>query len=81
MDPTHSVSINSWNGFVRCFKDTPELTPQAVYSWQTESTCSTDEEDYTSVQLNPTTSEKTTATGAVTTNGLADGSYYLCVLS
>ena len=66
---------------VHCFKNSVEDTNILNYRWQTDSTCSNDESDYTSTSRDSYTAWDATATATVTTIWLADGSYYLCVLS
>jgi len=81
----NSVLIQTQNGAanynVRCFKNTSEEPQPLKYRWETDSTCSSNKSDYTSTSRDSYDVSSTTATTTVTTEWLADGSYYLCVLS
>ncbi len=51
---------------VRCLKN--NTPPTLKYRWQTDSTCSTDESDYTSTSRDSYDASNTTATATVTTS-------------
>ena len=78
----------NYSNRVRCVKNDTSAWWSSVwwsstlkYKWQTSSQCSSNESDYTSTSRDSYDASNTTATATVTTDGLADGSYYLCVLS
>ena len=54
-------------GNLRCFKNTSEEPQPMKYRWQSDSTCSSDESDYTSKQRDPYTNGGRIATATVTT--------------
>ena len=75
---------------VRCFKNSyvdfvppssEAISPALKYRWQTGSTCSSNESDYTAMSRDSYSEANLTATATVTTSWLDDGNYYLCVLS
>ncbi len=74
---------NTSHSVVVTVSDSPAWLPanqKIKYRWQTSSTCSTTNSDYTEKALSPTSEWTNSASASVTTPWLDNGSYYLCIL-